>query len=158
MPSPVVPRGVIAHHVHQQKIIMRLVRRCCVRMLGVGNFAPVAPGAFCGGLRHSVAPGASGGTVAALSGARCVRRHGCIHTDIWMVVATEPYLPCFQTLHTTPSHLLIHHSFLSHPEYPMKTSPYRILIPGKGVALAKIIGLVWALSEKATILLILILR
>ena len=40
---------------HQQKIIMLLVRRCCVRMLGVGNFAPVAPCAFCGGLRHSVA-------------------------------------------------------------------------------------------------------
>ena len=38
----------------------------------------------------------------------------------------------------------------------MKISPYRILIPGKGVALAKIIGLVWAVSEKATILLIFI--
>jgi len=40
----------------------------------------------------------------------------------------------------------------------MKISPHRILIPGNGVALAKIIGLVWALSEQATILLILILR
>jgi len=74
-----------------------------------------------------------------------------------MLVATEPYLQCFQTLHTTPSHLLIHHSFPSHPEYPMKITLYRILIAGKGVALAKIIGLVWALSEKATILLILML-
>jgi len=51
-------------HEHQQKIIMRLLRRCCVRMLGVGNFAPVTAGAFCGGLRHSVASGGSGGTVA----------------------------------------------------------------------------------------------
>jgi len=56
---------------HQQKIIMRLVRRCCVRMLSVGNFAPLAPGAFCGGLRHSVAPGASGGTVASTLTSGC---------------------------------------------------------------------------------------
>ena len=40
----------------------------------------------------------------------------------------------------------------------MKISPYHILIPGKGVAQAKIIGLVSALSEKATILFILILH
>jgi len=56
---------------HQQKIIVRLVRRCCVRMLGVGNFAPVTPGGFCGGLRHSVAPGASGCTVASTLTSGC---------------------------------------------------------------------------------------
>jgi len=72
-PAPTIPKApsTQAIELHRQKIIMRLVCRCCVRMLGVGNFAPVTPGAFCGGLRHSLAPGASGGTVASTLTSGC---------------------------------------------------------------------------------------
>jgi len=68
-----------------------------------------------------------------------------------------PQPPLVDQERSGPPWTTLRHFPDAHPEYPMKISPYRILIPGKGVALAKIIGLVWALSEKATILLILIL-
>ena len=75
--------------------------------------APMTPGAFYGWLPHFLAPGASGETVA-------------INNYIWTLVETQPSLWCFLTQLTISSHLLIHHLFSLHPDFPMAFLPFLI--------------------------------